>query len=125
MPKRKLRINPSLPSRLPLLNRPQDRIRNQREYAGEVNTNIATIGPKFLRNGSNVPSLAHARDTAGQVPDQESHHRRKAPGQLIRLVPSAEIVSFVFSEVFVFDEEDEGKADGPVPQQAHKVADDG
>lgn len=64
-PKRKLRTNPSLPSRLPLLNRPQDRIRNQREYAGEVNTNIATIGPEFLRNGSNVPSLAHTRDTAG------------------------------------------------------------
>ena len=120
-----MRINPSLPSRLLLLNRPQDRIRKQREYAGEVNTNIATIGPKFLRNGSNVPSLAHTRDTTGEVPDQESHHRGKAPGQLTRLVPSAEIVSFVSSEVFVFDEEDEGEADGPVSQQAHKVADDG
>ena len=106
------------------LQRSQRRIRSQREHSRQENTHITTISAKLPRNGPNVPCLAHARNAASKIPHQQGHHGCRAPRQFAWLVPRAEIVTLEPSEPFVFDEEDEREAHGPVAEQADKVADD-
>jgi hypothetical protein len=72
-----------------------------------------------------VPCLRHAGDAAGQIATQEREDRGKAPRQLAWLIPGSQVIALVAAEPLILDEEDQGKGDGPVTEQADEIANNG
>ena len=114
-----------LPSRQTLLDRPQDRIRNDSEHSGKENPHVPSVTAELPRDRADVPCLTHTRHAASEISYQERHHGGQTPRQLARLIPRTQIIPVAPPEPLIFDEEDQSEADGPVAEQAHKVTHDG
>ena len=115
-----------LATSLLLLEIAQGWIAEQSDGAGQVDADVAAVGPELCGDGPDVPDLGHAGDAAGEVAGQQADDGGGAERQGGRLVPDLEVVArAAAAEDLVLEQQDEGEGDGPVAQQRDEVGHDG